>query len=125
MVSSYKNLPASKFARNLLLYLPHPCRTKKPIPAINLPAWTKPDPEGIKGVVRNIETTRKIIAELKARANTLPANAGYSLWNTPDDLNGLLIRGWTEVDEALTCINQGMYYLHRWQSRNGRIGDIG
>lgn len=57
-----------------------------------------------RGGVRNIETTRKIIAELKAWANTLPSNARYSPWNALDDLNSLLIRSWTEVDEALTCI---------------------
>jgi len=126
VVSSYKNLPASKFAE-ACIYIPSmPDKEVKalPAPAIKPPVWTKPDPAGVKGAVRNIETTKKLIAELKVWTNTLPREIGDPLWDALNDLNSLLIRGWTEVDEALTCINQGMYYLHRWQGRNGRIGNV-
>lgn len=127
VVSSYKNLPASKFAEACCYIPAMPDKEVKalPAPAIKPPVWAKPDPEGVKGAVRNIETTKKLIVELKVWTNTLPREIGDPLWDALDDLNNLLIRGWTEVDEALTCINQGMYYLHRWQGRNGRIGNVG
>lgn len=129
VVSSYKNLPASKFAE-ACIYIPSmPDKKVKGLPApkfeIQPPVWTKPDPEGVKGAVRNIETTKKLIVELKVWTSTLPREIGDPLWNALDELNNLLLRDWAEVDEALTCINQGMYYLHRWQGRNGRIGNVG
>lgn len=127
VVNSYKNLPADKFAQACCYIPAMPDKEVKalPAPAIKPPVWTKPDPEGVKGAVRNIETTKKLIGELKIWANTLPREIGDPLWDALDDLNNLLLRGWTEVDEALTCINQGMYYLHRWQGRNGRVGNVG
>lgn len=127
VISSYKHLRAERFAAACCYIPAMPDKEVKalPAPAIKPPVWTKPDPEGVKGAVRNIETTKKLIGELKIWANTLPREIGDPLWDALDDLNNLLLRGWAEVDEALTCINQGMYYLHRWQGRNGKVGNVG
>ncbi len=92
---------------------------------IKPPVWTRPPASHTKGAVLNIKTAEKLITELKGWANTLPRDIGLPLWDALDDLNNLLIRGWTEVDEALLHISLGTSYLHRWQGRNGRIGNVG
>ncbi len=91
---------------------------------IKPPVWTRPPASHTKGAVLNIKTAEKLITELKGWANTLPRDIGLPLWDALDDLNNLLIRGWTEVDEALLHISLGTSYLHRWQGRNGRIGNV-
>lgn len=127
VISSYKHLRAERFAAACCYIPAMPDKEVKtlPAPTIKPPVWTKPDPEGVKGEVRNIETTRKLVNELKIWANTLPREIGEPLWYALNDLQGLLATGWTEADEALSSINQGMYYLHRWQGRNGKVGNVG
>lgn len=131
VVSSYKNLPASKFAE-ACIYIPSmPDKKVKGLPAPDLSTliprleWTQPDPIGRRDSVRNYVATEKLIMELKAWADSLPRDIGSPLRAALNDLNNLLVTGWTEVDEALSCITQGMNYLHRWQGRNGRIGNVG
>jgi hypothetical protein len=40
-------------------------------------------------------------------------------------LEKLLVRGWTEVDEALCAMSDACHYLNRWQGRGGRRGNVG
>lgn len=131
VVNSYKNLPADKFAQACCYIPAMPDREVKALPAPDLSTliprleWTQPDPIGRRDSVRNYVATEKLIMELKAWADSLPRDIGSPLRAALNDLNNLLVTGWTEVDEALSCINQGMNYLHRWQGRNGRIGNVG
>jgi hypothetical protein len=76
--------------------------------------WTRPDPAGMEGALRNIAIARQIIRELKLWANTLPHDIGSPLWNALDDLSKLLITGRTEVNEALMHISEATSYLKRW-----------
>jgi phage anti-repressor protein len=76
--------------------------------------WTRPEPAGIEGALRNIAIARQIIRELKLWANTLPHDIGPPLWDALDDLSKLLITGRTEVNEALMHISEATSYLKRW-----------
>ncbi|AKH38214.1 MULTISPECIES: hypothetical protein [Nitrosomonas] len=92
---------------------------------IEPPTWTRPASSCNEGDGRSIEVAKKLITELKVWSNILPRDIGSPLWDALDDLNGLLITGWTEVDEALLHISVGTNYLRRWMGRKGRVGNAG
>lgn len=89
--------------------------------AINPPVWTRPGRSGTSAP-QNIEVARKLINELKVWANSLPHEIGHPLWDALDDLNNLLLHGWTEVDEALLHFSVGTGYLKRWMGREKQGG---
>ena len=51
--------------------------------------------------------------------------ATLSLEKAANTLYQLLVSGQGEVDEALGSMSRAMHYLHRWQGRGGRIGNVG
>jgi len=94
--------------------------------------WTKPDdfvgPEFVKrGVPRDDKAIKKIIAELTAwgRENLPRGEVSNSFDEAMQDIERLQVTCWTHIDEALGSFSRGMYMLHRWQARGGRIGNVG
>lgn len=126
VVSSYKNLPASKFAE-ACIYIPSmPDKEVKALPAPDLSTliprleWTQPDPINGINSVRDYVAAENLIMELKAWADSLPRDIGSPLRGALNDLDNLLVTGWTEMNKAMNHFAQGMNYLHRWQGRNVR-----
>lgn len=89
---------------------------KKSLPSsITPPVWTRPAASSSGNeVALNINTARTLIAELKTWTSSLPDDIGSPLWEALDDLNRLMIRGWTEVDEAMLKIEFASIHLKRW-----------
>lgn len=89
---------------------------KKSLPlSITPPVWTRPAASSSGNeVALNINTARTLIAELKTWTSSLPDDIGSPLWEALDDLNRLMIRGWTEVDEAMLKIEFASMHLKRW-----------
>lgn len=81
---------------------------------INPPVWVRPAKAGTKDAVRDIKAVNAIIIDLKEWTKQLPDEAGNELWEALDDLQKLMVTCWTEVDEAIRCIESGMFYLKRW-----------
>lgn len=78
-----------------------------------------------RGAPRNDKTIKRIIAELMiwGRENLPRGEVAESFIDAIDDIKQLQIACWTEIDEALSSISRGVWYLHRWQGRGGRIGN--
>lgn len=126
VVSSYKNLPASKFAE-ACCYIPSmPDKEVKALPTPDLSTliprleWTQPDPINGINSVRDYVAAENLIMELKTWADSLPRDIGSPLRGALNDLDNLLVTGWTEMNKAMNHFAQGMNYLHRWQGRNVR-----
>ena len=75
---------------------------------------------GTKDAVRDIKAVNAIILGLKEWTKQLPDEAGNELWEALDDLQKLMVTCWTEVDEAFRCIENGMFYLKRWNGQKGK-----
>ncbi|MDR0274138.1 MAG: Bro-N domain-containing protein [Burkholderiaceae bacterium] len=74
---------------------------------------------------RTIEMCKEIVGAIGCWAGELPdPQARGDLQDATKVLHELLVTGWTEVDEALSAIKQGVHFLHRWQGRSGRVGNV-
>ncbi|MDR2366003.1 MAG: Bro-N domain-containing protein [Zoogloeaceae bacterium] len=135
-IARYRELPAHRFAE-ACAYIRH--MPEREAPALPAPAaflkplvWTRPMPscrrypsQEMTGAPRTAKTVETILDELIRWAiKEVPGEAGESLRTALEDLSGLVITGWTEVDEALSTLSFAMRYLNRWQDRDGRIGNI-
>ena len=130
-LASYKNLPLCRVDEALAFVesasLPAVPSLPAPQPALRPPVWTKPMPscrrypgQDMSGAPRTVETANTIVAELKEwTREELPRPASDELQAALYDLHNLLVTGWTEVDEALMSISQGMRYLNRWNKGHG------
>lgn len=133
-LASYKDLPASRFEEacqyirtmQLLHALPSPSSSMKPV------VWTRPDgyvgPKWEnRGIPRDDRAIKQIIFELTqwGRENLPKGEVANSFEDAIDDLRQLQITCWTHIDEALSGISRAAYMLHKWQARNGRIGNAG
>lgn len=119
--SSKPTLPNASTQAEELKALKEQLLKSLPNLAINPPVWTRPGRSGTSAP-QNIEVARKLINELKVWANSLPHEIGHPLWDALDDLNNLLLHGWTEVDEALLHFSVGTGYLKRWMGREKQGG---
>lgn len=119
--SSKPTLPNASTQAEELKALKEQLLKSLPNLAINPPVWTRPGRSGTSAP-QNIEVARKLINELKFWANSLPHEIGHPLWDALDDLNNLLLHGWTEVDEALLHFSVGTNYLKRWMGREKQGG---
>jgi hypothetical protein len=94
------------------------------------PAW-----QG--GKVTDTEA-RELVTKLRRWAGQFQHPEAQTLQLALDDVERCFARVWTEIDEALSRINMGKHdprnaaehlriglgYLHRWQDRGGRVGNI-
>lgn len=132
-LASYKDLPANRFQeacqyiRTMQLphALPSPSSSMKPV------VWTHPDgyvgPKWEdKGIPRDDRAIKQIIFELTqwGRENLPKGEVANSFEDAMNDLRQLQITCWTHIDEALSSIAHATGMLHRWQARNGRIGNV-
>lgn len=107
-------LPGSELPRLALTMTPPPSRSYK---------YDRANPYPRNG--RTIEVAKSIVADIRDWSDNLPAGpAKRDLYDATDTLYGLLVSGWTEVDEALGQLSTAMHYLNRWQGRGGRMGNI-
>jgi len=84
---------------------------------------------------RTIEMAKDIAEQIRSVGNRIkntnrmgsPALAkfGEELEEAAEVLRDLIISGWTEVDEALSCLSTAQHFLNRWQGRGGRTGNVG
>ena len=94
---------------------------------------------------RTIDDARRIVAGLRHLVQEgLPKEQTEMIGRALDALDETLVRGWTEVDESLVRlihasrmarrrgddeledhISTAVGFLHRWQGRNGRVGNVG
>lgn len=102
----------STLPRLQLQHLPPPTGTYRFDPANPYPA---------NG--RTIEVAKSIVADISNWSDCLPDSARRDLHEATEVLNGLLISGWTEVDEALGQMHTAIHMLNRWQGRGGRAGN--
>lgn len=66
--------------------------------------------------VRNYTHIREHMDNLRDWAQrALPESARTPFLNNLDDLNGCLVSGWTEMDEALLHLSLATSYLRRWR----------
>jgi hypothetical protein len=91
--------------------------------------------------LRNINTLKRLINEVGQWARE---NGPHELNNAMRDAYGLTVTCWTEFDEGLSQLSQSvrqiergehkdalesirwaMKYMHRWQDRDGAIGNAG
>jgi hypothetical protein len=142
-VARYRELPAARFAEACSYIRQMPSREQPQLaaPAPRLPAPELPRlefrPPPAAGSIkydpnfkyprygRTIETTKAIVTDIACWANCLPPQARQDLQAATDAIQGLLVSGWTEVDEALGCLSTAMHYLNRWQGRGGHVGNVG
>lgn len=102
--------------------LPRLALTMTPPPSISY-KYDRANPYPRNG--RTIEVAKSIVADIRDWSDNLPAGpAKRDLYDATDTLYGLLVSGWTEVDEALGQLSTAMHYLNRWQGRGGRMGNI-
>ena len=122
-INSYKNLPVDRFdeACKYIPTIPPKNASKAlppPIPSTRIkpPIWKKP------GAARDIDAVQGIICDLKEWAATeLPKETGGQLCDALDDLDKLLVAGWTEVHESLWCISRAVAHLDRWNGKKTKI----
>lgn len=132
VVNSYKNLPADKFAQACCYIPAMPDKTVKALPAPQMviltpPKWTRPDPAGTEGAIRDLKSVKHLICELQIWANGLPPDIGHPLWDALDDLDKLMATSYTEITEAMIRFDIGIHFLNRWlgRRRNKQIGNVG
>ncbi|MDR2214611.1 MAG: hypothetical protein LBE59_02080 [Nevskiaceae bacterium] len=83
-------------------------------------------PDDVPRNKRTIDVAQNLAIEIRNWAETLPDEQAKSdLRHAAQLLYDVLVTGWTQVDEALMKMNIGMSYLHEWQGRGGRIGNVG
>lgn len=94
------------------------------------PSW-----EG--GKVTNTEA-RELVSKLRRWAGQFQHPEARQLDTALEDLERCFVRVWTEIDETLSRLSLmkrdpdsaeehlriAMSYLHRWQDRGGRIGNV-
>jgi hypothetical protein len=94
------------------------------------PAWAG-------GKVTDTEA-RELVTKLRRWAGQFHHSEAQSLQLALDDVERCFVRVWTEIDEALSRVNLakhdpqnaaehlriGVSYLHRWQDRGGRVGNV-
>lgn len=98
--------------------------------------WTPPK-------MTNTEA-RRIVGELQGWVAQFNHPDARKLGDALDDVERLFVRVWTEIDEALSQLSDAdrleskgrhveamkarevaMGYMHRWQDRGGKIGNVG
>ncbi|MDR0672885.1 MAG: ORF6C domain-containing protein [Zoogloeaceae bacterium] len=134
-VAGYRTLPAHRFDE-AMAYLTHyllPSRLAAlPLdaPPLEYPVpvkdrkYDRGNPYPRDG--ETIEMAQEIAIAIRNWAQSQPSSpASKSLAKAADTLYDLLVTGWTEVDEALSAMSRATHYLHRWQGRGGRIGNVG
>jgi hypothetical protein len=81
---------------------------------------------------------REVVGKLRRWARQFDHPDARNLVSALDDVEMLFVAVWTEIDESLTRLSLmkedpahaaehlqvAMKYLHRWQDRGGRIGNI-
>lgn len=125
---SYKEVPPEHFIEALSLVARVPLEgevleaEQKSVPKFTPPVWKRPDKTD-----RTIEHTKQLVSDLRLWGRNQPwgREVQVPFDQALVDLRDLLVTCWTEVDEALISISHGVRYLHRWQGRNGRMGNVG
>ncbi|MDR0274107.1 MAG: hypothetical protein LBI48_01965 [Burkholderiaceae bacterium] len=140
-IARYRELPAARFGEALEYIRAMPGKDgallaampalPAPLPRLIFPIppgsdqyrFDKQNPYPRTG--RTIEMCKEIVGAIGCWAGELPdPQARGDLQDATKALHELLVTGWTEVDEALSCLNRAMHCLHRWQGRSGRVGNV-
>jgi Rha family phage regulatory protein len=120
-IASYRELPVAHFYEAAKYIQRIPLRLPAPATHIQPPVWDSPKPSGMPdapGRPRSIKTAERLVKCLQLWAREqLPPHAGEGVHQLCEELNGVLITGWTEVDEALIRFSIGRHMLERWMGR--------
>lgn len=133
-VAGYRALPAHRFDEAMMYLANHLIPSKLAALPFDAPPLEYPVPVKDRKYDRGnpyprdgetIEMAQEIAIAIRNWAQSQPSSpASKSLAKAADTLHDLLVTGWTEVDEALSAMSRATHYLHRWQGRGGRIGNI-
>lgn len=103
------------------------------------------EPDNVAPGGKTIDSAERMVASLRRWVGeNVPTEQADPMIEALETLAKTLTWGWTEVDEALACLSRakramadgqeecaadafsvGVGLLHRWQGRNGRIGNVG
>lgn len=113
-IAGYKDLPTNKYGE-ALEYLDklraeyaHPAQAEIPFPPPD------PSPKGSHGP--DYAKARDRLVYLRSFAERgFPPDTRDRFMVALDELEGCLVRGWTEIDEAMLNFSIGMAFLRRWK----------